>query len=52
MSSHHRRLSSHSLLGEHECHMFKMLVPGVSHFRAFCNVKKEEWFDAEQSGGN
>ena len=40
------------LLGEHEWRMFKMLVSSGSHFRAFCDVKKEEWFDAEQSGGN
>jgi len=41
-----------SCLGEHECRMFKMPVSSGSHFRAFCDVKKEEWFDAEQSGGN
>jgi len=40
------------LLGEHECRMFKMLVSSGSHFRAFGDVKEEEWFDAEQSGGN
>jgi len=30
------------LMGEHECRMFKMLVSSGSHFRAFCDVKKEE----------
>lgn len=40
------------LLGEDECLMFKMLVSSGSHFRAFCDVEKEEWFDVEQSGGN